>query len=223
MLADAVPHWLTLNCSRVQKVLRLVSPADLIPSIFENCFEKRRCGVLCQWEVCSMTFQDVERELLLFATWATNVLLHISPSWMLCRTSPCCGRAYYRTMGIATGSVPLRVTHTGAVESITGTSVTITRIWLKEGVRDVGCCGRIASRDNLHYSGTRELSSAQCRWREPLFQSTSACSHLAIGTGVHRVRQRSDVDLVEKSACVESGRQHFSHVAEGRDCECRKG
>ena len=33
----------------------------------------------------------------------------------------------FRTMGIATGSVPLRVTHTGAVKRITGTSVTITR------------------------------------------------------------------------------------------------
>ena len=50
-----------------------------------------------------------------------------------------------------------------------------------------------------------------------------ACSRIATGTGVHRVRQRSDVDLVKKSACIESGRQHLGHVAEGRDCECRKG
>ena len=49
-----------------EKVLRLVGPADLIPSIFENCYEKRRCGGLYQWEVCSVTFPDVEQELLLF-------------------------------------------------------------------------------------------------------------------------------------------------------------
>ena len=55
------------------------------------------------------------------------------------------------------------------------------------------------------------------------FPSLQACSHLATGTGVHRVRQRSDGELVEKSACIESERQHFGHVAEGRDCECRKG
>ena len=49
-----------------------------------------------------------------------------------------------------------------------------------------------------------------------------ACSRNATGNGVHRVRQRSDVDLVEKSACIES-RQHLGHVVEGRDCERCKG
>ena len=50
-----------------------------------------------------------------------------------------------------------------------------------------------------------------------------ARSRIAPGTGVHCVRQRSGVDLVEKSACIENGRQHLGHVAEGRDRECRKG
>ena len=35
--------------------------------------------------------------------------------------------------------------------------------------------------------------------------SLQARSRIATGTGVHRVRSRSDVDLVEKSACIESG------------------
>ena len=34
--------------------------------------------------------------------------------------------------------------HTGAVESITGISIIITRNWLEEGMHDEGCCGRIA-------------------------------------------------------------------------------
>ena len=50
--------------------------------------------------------------------------------------------------------------------------------------------------------------------------SFEARSRIAPGTGVHCVRQRSDVDLVEKGACTESGRPHLAEV---RDRECRKG
>ena len=35
--------------------------------------------------------------------------------------------------------------------------------------------------------------------------------------------KKSDVDLVEKGVCIESGRQHLGHVVEGRDCERCKG
>ena len=99
-----------------------------------------------------------------------NLGHQLSPRWMLCRTSPCRGRAYSRTMGSATGSVPLRVTHTGAIESITGTSVTITRNWLKKRrARRRLLWSHHEPRQSPYYSGTRELSSAQCRWREPLF------------------------------------------------------
>ena len=55
-----------------------------------------------------------------------------------------------------------------------------------------------------------------------LSNSCEARSHIASGTGVHRVRQR-DVDLVEKNACIVSGRQHLDYVSEVRDRECRKG
>ena len=74
---------------RPEKVSRLVGPAVLIPPIIEKCYEKRRCGVLCKWEVCFVTLPkhfdprqdgrsnlqvgslprlcaDVEQELLLF-------------------------------------------------------------------------------------------------------------------------------------------------------------
>ena len=61
------------------------------------------------------------------------------------------------------------------------------------------------------------------RWRVPLFIHFEACSHLVTGTGVHRVHQRSDVDLVDRSACIESRRRHFGHMAEGRGIGCRKG
>ena len=72
-----------------------------------------------------------------------------SPSWLPMSSHPPVMAGHTsRTMGNATGFVPFRVTQTGAVESITGSSVTITRNWLKEGGRDVGCCGRIASREN---------------------------------------------------------------------------
>ena len=53
------------------------------------------------------------------------------------------------------------MTHTGAVESITGTRVTITRNRLKEGVRDVGCCGPNAAQDNLHIFLVRGSCRAQ--------------------------------------------------------------
>ena len=116
-----------------------------------------------------------------------------------------------RTMGMATGTYH-QCSHTGAVESIIGISVTITRKWLNEGVHDVGCCGRIADRDkHPNFPGTRELSSAQCRWRVPLSHFFLVNSLLATGIGVHRIRQRSDVDIVEKSACIESGRQYLSY------------
>ena len=32
-----------------EKVSRLVGPAVSIPSVFEKCYEKKRCGVL--WEI----------------------------------------------------------------------------------------------------------------------------------------------------------------------------
>ena len=88
-----------------------------------------------------------------------------SSSWMPRRTSFCRGRAQSRTMGFATGSVLLRVTHTGAAERIAGTSVTITRNWPKEGVHDVGCCGHIARRDKNPVFLVRGSCRARCRWQ----------------------------------------------------------
>ena len=76
-----------------------------------------------------------------------SVSLHTQPQPDACRTSP------LSWQGILPGQWALQLerttpcTHTGAVESITGISVTITRNWLEEGVHDVGCCGRIAGRD----------------------------------------------------------------------------
>ena len=95
----------------------------------------------------------------------------------------------------------IRVTHTGADERITGTSVTIIRNWLKEGVHDIGCCGDIAGLDkhlNFLVRGSCRVHSVSggCRF----LIHFQACRRIAAGTGIHRVRQRSDVDLVEKSA-----------------------
>ena len=69
--------------------------------------------------------------------------------------------------------------------------------------------------------GSSRVYSEDSVCRLPI--SFEAHSHIAPGTSVHCVRQRSDVDLVEKSACTESGRQHLGHVVEERDRECRKG
>ena len=54
-----------------------------------------------------------------------------------------------------------------------------------------------------------------------LSTTCEAHSHIAPGTTVHCVRQRSDVNLVEKSACTEGGRQHLGHVTEERNRELR--
>ena len=77
---------------------------------------------------------------------------------------------------------------------------------LKEGVHDVGSCGRIAGQDNNpNFFGTRELSSAHCRWRVPLSSTSKpvAASLLALASTVY-VKEVT-LDLVEKSACIESG------------------
>ena len=98
-----------------------------------------------------------------------NVSLHTQPQPDACRTSP------LSWQGILPGQWALQLerttpcTHTGAVESITGISVTITRNWLKEGVHDVGLLwSHRGPRQAPYFPGTRELSSAQCRWRVPL-------------------------------------------------------
>ena len=117
-------------------------------------------------EVCVPFKHRTMRTTLHVATWP-NVSLHThSLSWMPCRTSSCRGRAQSRTMGFGTGSVLLPVTHTGAVERITGTSATITRNWPKEGVHDVGCCGCIASRYKHPIFLVRGSCRARCRWRD---------------------------------------------------------
>ena len=145
-----------------------------------------------------------------------NVSLHTQLQLDAVSHIPLLWQGRLQTMGIATGTVLLRVTHTGAVERITGTSVTITRNWPKEGVHDIGCCGRIASRDKHPFflvCGSCRVHNVDGGYRLSIhFQ---ACSRFATGTGVYHVRQRSDVDLVENSVCIESGQQHFGHVAEG--------
>ena len=133
-------------------------------------------------------------------TVTTCLVAHTTPAGCRVAHSSVVAGHTSRTMGFATGSVPLRVTHKGAVESITSTSVTITKNWLKQKRARRRLLWSHPSRDNQpYYSGTRELWSTQCRWQEPL-SITSACSHLTTGTDVHRVRQRSDVDLVEESS-----------------------
>ena len=97
------------------------------------------------------------------ATWATERLVaDTAPAG--CRVAA--GNTS-RIMGIGAGFITQFATHTGAVESITGTSVTIPRNWLKEGVHDVGCCGRIAGRDK-HPNFLVRGSCQVHRWRVPL-------------------------------------------------------
>ena len=95
-----------------------------------------------------------------------------SPSWVLCRTTPCRGRTHFQDNVHCNWVRPLRVTHTGAVESITGTRVTITRNGLKVGVRDVRCCGRNAVQDNLHIFLVRGSCRAQSEMAGAAFPFT---------------------------------------------------
>ena len=76
-----------------------------------------------------------------------NLGHQLSPRWMLCRTSPCRGRAYSRTMGSATGTTPC-YTHGSHRKHYRHPRNNHTELAEKKGVRDVGCCGRITSRDN---------------------------------------------------------------------------
>ena len=91
-----------------------------------------------------------------------------SPSRIPCSTSP------LSWQGTLPGQWEMQLERTtprhtqGAVESITGISVTITRNWLKESVHDVNCCGRIAGRDKHPIFLVRGSCRAQCRLRAPL-------------------------------------------------------
>ena len=102
-----------------------------------------------------------------YSTWATECLVaHTASAGCRVAHPPVVAGHTFRTIGFATGSAPFRVIHTGAVESITGTCVTITRNWLKEGVSVVAAS---RAETSTLFLGTRELLSAQCRWRVPLF------------------------------------------------------
>ena len=76
---------------------------------------------------------------------------------------------------------------------------------------------------STHCSGTRELSSAPCNGGYRFSIHFQASSRFATSTGVYRVRQRSDVDIKEKTVCTESEQPHLCHESEGRACECGKG
>ena len=152
------------------------------------------------------------------ATWASECLVaHTAPAGCRVAHPPVVAGHTFRTMCFATGSYhPYHsASHTHRSRRKHHRYQRNNHTKLAEG-EDVGCGGRIPRRDRHPFlvRGSCRVHNVHGGCRCSIhFQ---ACSRLATGTGVHRVRQTSDVHRIE------SGRQHFGHVAEGRDSECRK-